>query len=154
MSEGSGSPSIGLAIDRGREGRRLLRSRHRLGETRERGGHGDGPFPHHDSNWTGRFVRKHVCRPHHTAASHLSGIDLNRTVVVGEPGQAALRRPDQPTKVVILGRRLRAAAAALHTTDEPVARVALDQGFGDLSTFNHAFRRVMGVTPTAYRLST
>ena len=54
----------------------------------------------------------------------------------------------------ILGRRLRAAAAALRTTEEPVARVALDQGFGDLSTFNHSFRRVMGVTPTAYRSST
>jgi AraC family transcriptional regulator len=54
----------------------------------------------------------------------------------------------------ILGRRLRAAAAALHTTEIPVARVALDQGFGDLSTFNHSFRRIMGVTPTAYRCST
>jgi AraC-like DNA-binding protein len=53
----------------------------------------------------------------------------------------------------ILGRRLRAAAAALRTTEKPVARIALDQGFGDLSTFNHSFRRVMGVTPTAYRSS-
>jgi AraC-like DNA-binding protein len=51
----------------------------------------------------------------------------------------------------ILGRRLRAAAAALRATEEPVARVALDQGFGDLSTFNHSFRRVMGIAPTAYR---
>ena len=54
----------------------------------------------------------------------------------------------------ILGRRLRAAAVALGTTEKPVARVALDQGFGDLSTFNHSFRRVMGVTPTAYRSRT
>jgi AraC family transcriptional regulator len=51
----------------------------------------------------------------------------------------------------ILGRRLRAAAAALRATEEPVARITLDQGFGDLSTFNHSFRRVMGVTPTTYR---
>jgi AraC family transcriptional regulator len=51
----------------------------------------------------------------------------------------------------ILGRRLRAAAAALRASEEPVAHVALDQGFGDLSTFNHSFRRVMGVAPTAYR---
>ena len=51
----------------------------------------------------------------------------------------------------ILGRRLRAAALALRTTDAPVARIALDQGFGDLSTFNHTFRRVMGVTPKTYR---
>jgi AraC family transcriptional regulator len=51
----------------------------------------------------------------------------------------------------ILGRRLRAAAFALRAGDAPVARIALDQGFGDLSTFNRTFRRVMGVTPKAYR---
>jgi AraC family transcriptional regulator len=54
----------------------------------------------------------------------------------------------------ILGRRLRTAATALRATKKPVARIALDHGFGDLSTFNHYFRRVMGVTPTAYRSST
>lgn len=51
----------------------------------------------------------------------------------------------------ILGRRLRAAALALRATNTPVSHIALDLGFGDLSTFNHAFRRVMGVAPTAYR---
>jgi AraC family transcriptional regulator len=51
----------------------------------------------------------------------------------------------------ILGRRLRRAATALLTTQTPVARIAVDQGFGDLSTFNHTFRRVMGLTPTAFR---
>jgi AraC-like DNA-binding protein len=54
----------------------------------------------------------------------------------------------------ILGRRIRAAAAALRATKKPVARIALDHGFGDLSTFNHLFRRVIGITPTAYRSST
>jgi AraC-like DNA-binding protein len=53
----------------------------------------------------------------------------------------------------ILGRRLRRAITALHATKTPVARIALDHGFGDLSTFNHFFRRVMGITPTAYRSS-
>ena len=52
---------------------------------------------------------------------------------------------------IFLGRRLRAAATALRNTETPVARVALDLGFGDLSTFNHSFRRVMGMTPTEYR---
>lgn len=51
----------------------------------------------------------------------------------------------------ILGRRLRAAATALRATETPVARIALDCGFGDLSTFNNYFRRVIGTTPTAYR---
>lgn len=54
----------------------------------------------------------------------------------------------------ILGRRLRAAATALRNTENSVARVALDLGFFDLSTFNHFFRRVMGVTPSAYRTRT
>lgn len=53
----------------------------------------------------------------------------------------------------ILGRRLRTVATALRATKEPVARVAFDRGFGDLSTFNHYFHRVMGVTPTTYRSS-
>jgi AraC family transcriptional regulator len=51
----------------------------------------------------------------------------------------------------ILGRRLRAAAFALLATEAPVARIAFDQGFADLSTFNHTFRRVMGVAPNGYR---
>jgi AraC family transcriptional regulator len=54
----------------------------------------------------------------------------------------------------ILGRRLLTAAMALRASKDPVARIALDYGFGDLSTFNHYFRRVMGATPTAYRSST
>lgn len=53
----------------------------------------------------------------------------------------------------ILGRRLRTAATVLRATTKPIARVALDHGFGDLSTFNHFFRRIMKVTPTAYRSS-
>ena len=51
----------------------------------------------------------------------------------------------------ILGRRIRTAATALRATNGPIARIALDHGFGDLSTFNHFFRRVMGTTPKAYR---
>ena len=51
----------------------------------------------------------------------------------------------------ILGRRIRTAATALRASKKPVARIALDHGFGDLSTFNHLFRRVMKITPTAYR---
>jgi AraC family transcriptional regulator len=51
----------------------------------------------------------------------------------------------------ILGRRLQAAALVLRTTDAQVARIALDQGFGDLSTFNHTFRRATGVKPKTYR---
>lgn len=42
-------------------------------------------------------------------------------------------------------RRIEASA------EEPVAAVAFACDFNDLSTFNHRFRRVMGVSPRAYR---
>ena len=51
----------------------------------------------------------------------------------------------------VLRTRLHRAAARIRRTDEPIAAIAFDVGFGDLSTFNHRFRRVMGLTPSAYR---
>jgi AraC-like DNA-binding protein len=51
----------------------------------------------------------------------------------------------------LLMRRLTCAAERLRHTDLPVAAIAFDTGFGDLSTFNRRFRRVMGVSPGEYR---
>lgn len=51
----------------------------------------------------------------------------------------------------LLNLRLRGAAVRLATTTEPVTKVALDNGFGDLSTFNGRFRRMFGTHPRAYR---
>ena len=51
----------------------------------------------------------------------------------------------------ILGRRLRNAALDLRRTNIPISLLALEQGFGDLSTFNRLFRRSMGCTPTEFR---
>lgn len=54
----------------------------------------------------------------------------------------------------LMQHRLRAAAAALRERhDLPVARVALDAGFNDLSTFNALFRRVFGASPMRWRAS-
>ena len=52
----------------------------------------------------------------------------------------------------ILGQRLRQAATRMRQTTDPIADIAFESGFGDLSTFNRRFRRVMGVTPGAWRL--
>jgi AraC family transcriptional regulator len=49
--------------------------------------------------------------------------------------------------------RLRRAALALTSSRRPVIAVALDAGFGDLSTFNKTFRAAFGLTPTQYRAS-
>lgn len=51
----------------------------------------------------------------------------------------------------VLARRLHRAALALRRSDEPIAAVAFASGFGDLSTFNHRFRRVVGQSPRDWR---
>jgi AraC-like DNA-binding protein len=51
----------------------------------------------------------------------------------------------------VLRARLEQAARALRKTDAPVATVALDAGFGDLSSFHGSFRRWFGASPAAYR---
>jgi AraC-like DNA-binding protein len=51
----------------------------------------------------------------------------------------------------LISARLRRAALALASTRRPVIAVALDSGFGDLSTFNKTFRSVFGLTPSQYR---
>ncbi len=51
----------------------------------------------------------------------------------------------------LLGLRLRRAAVHLSTTAAPVAAIAFEAGFGDLSTFNHRFREAFGASPRAFR---
>ena len=51
----------------------------------------------------------------------------------------------------LLRLRLRRAALALTATDQPVAAVALEAGFGDISTFNAHFRRAFRQSPTEMR---
>jgi AraC family transcriptional regulator len=51
----------------------------------------------------------------------------------------------------ILHTRLHRAAVRLRRSCAAVSSIALEAGFGDLSTFNRRFRRVMGRSPSAYR---
>lgn len=51
----------------------------------------------------------------------------------------------------VLRARLRNAASQLTSTRNKVLDVALDAGFGDVSTFNRAFRAEFRVTPLQYR---
>jgi AraC-like DNA-binding protein len=43
------------------------------------------------------------------------------------------------------------AARELAETDEPLSEIALRAGFYDQSHFSNVFRRVLGVSPAAYR---
>jgi len=51
----------------------------------------------------------------------------------------------------VLAQRLRRAAARLRQTSTPISAIAYEAGFGDLSTFNRRFRRIIGMTPSAWR---
>lgn len=51
----------------------------------------------------------------------------------------------------LLGVRLRRAALKLRTTTAPVATIAFQSGFGDLSTFHSYFREIFGAAPGAFR---
>jgi AraC family transcriptional regulator len=51
----------------------------------------------------------------------------------------------------LLDLRLRRAAIKLCTTAMPIASIAFEAGFGDLSTFNGHFRDVFGASPNAFR---
>jgi AraC-like DNA-binding protein len=51
----------------------------------------------------------------------------------------------------VLRTRMHRAAVRLRRSDEPISAIAFAVGFNDLSTFNRRFRRVMGVSPGAYR---
>ncbi len=51
----------------------------------------------------------------------------------------------------ILRERLRRAAVLLRNSDTGIAAIALECGFGDLSTFNRHFRRALGASPRAFR---
>jgi AraC family transcriptional regulator len=51
----------------------------------------------------------------------------------------------------VLRRRLERAQQRLEATDLPLAQVAAACGFADQSSFTRAFKRTLGVTPSAYR---
>lgn len=53
----------------------------------------------------------------------------------------------------LLNLRLRRAAAWLRQGKAKVAAIAFESGFGDLSSFNREFRRVIGEAPNTYRRS-
>jgi AraC-like DNA-binding protein len=51
----------------------------------------------------------------------------------------------------VLNLRLRRAAARLRRSNDGIAAIAYEAGFGDLSTFNRRFRRAAGLSPSDYR---
>jgi len=73
------------------------------------------------------------------AASPYHFLRIFEQVVGVTPGQYVLRT------------RMRHAAVRVRSSNDSISAIALDSGFGDLSTFNRYFKRLMGVTPSAFR---
>jgi len=55
--------------------------------------------------------------------------------------------------VYLLTRRLERAAALLRNTDHSVAEICLEVGLQGIGSFTTSFKRMYGMTPTAYRAS-
>ena len=53
----------------------------------------------------------------------------------------------------VLHTRMHRAAVRLRRTSDGISAIAFTAGFGDLSTFNRRFRRIVGLSPSAYRAS-
>ncbi|MBO0756306.1 MAG: helix-turn-helix transcriptional regulator [Bradyrhizobiaceae bacterium] len=83
---------------------------------------------------------------------------LSMTELAGEVGMSPFHFLRMFREVVgmtpyqfVLHSRLHRAAVRLRRSRDAVSSIALQAGFGDLSTFNRRFRRVMGMSPGAYR---
>jgi AraC family transcriptional regulator len=79
--------------------------------------------------------------------------DLAASVNLGPSRLEHLIRATLRTSIreLIRTRRIAEAARMLLTTHKRVSEISHDVGFGDVSNFNHAFRRHFGVSPRDYR---
>ena len=57
----------------------------------------------------------------------------------------------EPPHAYLLTRRLERAAALLRNTDRSVADICLSVGLQSIGSFTTSFKRMYGMTPTAYR---
>jgi len=79
--------------------------------------------------------------------------DLASAVNLGASHLAHLVRREANTTIreIIRRRRLIEAARLLATTHQRISEICYYVGFADVSNFNHAFRRELGLSPRAYR---
>ena len=70
---------------------------------------------------------------------------------VGQFERAIKRTLGLSAKQLVLRMRLEQALLRLRTTDAPASQIAADCGYSDQSAFTRQFRRVVGMSPGAYR---
>lgn len=86
-------------------------------------------------------------------AEKLSLAHIGTAVRVGRTRLAEIFKEKQGMTIVayINQRRVEQAQHLLRTTDMPIINIAFETGFGDVSHFNHTFKRVVGISPRQYR---
>jgi AraC family transcriptional regulator len=98
-------------------------------------------------------LRRIEVEAHHHTASRLALSDLAREAAMSP--YHFLRTFRQVVGVTpyqfVLRTRLHRAAVRLLRSYEAISTIVFDTGFNDLSTFNNRFRRVMGMSPSAFR---
>ena len=92
----------------------------------------------------------------HAREHRTEPLTVHDLAVAAGLGQAQLERAMRRTlgvsaKQLILRLRLEQAIDRLRTSDDPAAQIAAECGYYDQSAFNRQFRRVVGMSPGAYR---
>lgn len=116
---------------------------------------GAAPSPQRVSARDARRVSRAI---RHIEAHSAEPVDLDRLASVAATSKfhflRIFRRAVGLTPYqFLLTVRLRRAALGLLTSCDPVSAIAYEAGFGDLSTFNAAFRDRFGAPPRAFRRS-
>jgi AraC-like DNA-binding protein len=116
---------------------------------------GSTPSPQRVSAQDARRVSRAL---RHIEAHSAEPLDLDRLACVAAASKfhflRVFRRAVGLTPYqFLLTTRLRHAALKLLESADPVSAIAYETGFGDLSTFNAAFRARFGVPPQAFRRS-
>jgi AraC family transcriptional regulator len=109
-----------------------------------------------DIRVSGQDARRIRAVVHHISTHASDHIDLDGLSAVAATSKYHLLRIFRRVMGMtpyqfVLQVRLRQAALRIAQTTDPVANIAFDAGFGDLSTFNARFRKAFGTHPTAYR---
>jgi len=79
--------------------------------------------------------------------------NIGTAVRLGRTQLAEIFKEKQGMTIVayVNQRRVEQAQHLLRTTDMPILDIAFDTGFGDVSHFNHTFKRITGISPRQYR---
>ena len=86
-------------------------------------------------------------------SERISLASISTAVRLGRTRLAEIFKEKQGMTIVayINHRRVEQAQHLLRATDMPIITIAFESGFGDVSHFNHTFKRMVGSTPRQYR---